>query len=149
MRSSLSMFLAVCGDHTTDPYSTCDLTNAQYSTFKVSMSFQPLQVLLSKPKILLALFVMASTWEFQERWWWCCLFSRDDQLSAILPTHASLLHVWLKYRICLLYRSIVLLYHDCKFTQWTRNVRREWNLKSGATNSNLNIGNLKVKWTKI
>ena len=61
MCSNLSMFLAVYGDHTTNPYSTCDLTNVQNSTFRVSVSFQPLQVLLSRPKILLALFVMAST----------------------------------------------------------------------------------------
>ena len=67
MRSNLAIFIEVY--HTTDPYSTCDLASVEYKVFKVSVSFQPLHVRLIRPKILLALLVIVSIWEFQERWW--------------------------------------------------------------------------------
>ena len=52
--SNLVIFLAVKGDQTTNPQSSCDLTKVQYRVLSVETSLKSLQLLFIKPSTLLA-----------------------------------------------------------------------------------------------
>ena len=67
IRSNLEIFLDVSGDHTTLQHSSCDLTWARYRVLNVETSWNPLQVLLIRPRILLSLFDILSIWVLQDR----------------------------------------------------------------------------------
>jgi len=59
----------VKGDQTTDPYSSCDLTRAQFRVLSVKTSLNSLQFLFIKPSTLFALLEILSIWEFQDSLW--------------------------------------------------------------------------------
>ena len=58
--------LSVCGSHTAEAYSSCDLTRVLYA---VSRTLDIFVLILRrlKPRVRFAFPVMRSTWEFQER----------------------------------------------------------------------------------
>ena len=80
--SSLSVFLFIYGDHTSWHYSKFEQTNEQCTAHKVLGSSRPLQVLLIRLSILLAMDTMWSICGFHDKWWFVIIPKSLNSLTS-------------------------------------------------------------------